>query len=126
MTRISQKLVPEISTEYFCKPVERNGEILQTNIHNSKGEPIYEGIAIVDYGNCSSEHCQFVLIEEVKENTRAEFIEEVKARIASLERQQKEYIKRLGHEDATLRSWIEGWEMTLKNEKKKLLEEVSS
>ena len=61
MTRISQKLVPEMSTEYFCLPKEVDGKILQTNIHNSKGEPIYEGIAIVDYGNCGSEHCEFTM-----------------------------------------------------------------
>ena len=66
MNRLQQKLVPEMSTEYFCLPKETDGKILQTNIHNSKGEPIYEGIAIVDYGNCNSEYCQFELIEEVK------------------------------------------------------------
>jgi len=64
MNRISQKLVPEMSTEYYCLPQEKDGKILQTNIHNSKGEPIYQGIAIVDYGNCSSEHCQFNIIED--------------------------------------------------------------
>ena len=120
MNRLQQKLVPEMSTEYFCLPQEMDGKIMQTNIHNSKGEPVYEGIAIVDYGNCSSEHCEFQLVEEIKENTRAEFIEEVKARIASLKRQQEKYIKRYGKEDATFKSWIEGWEMTLKSERKKL------
>jgi len=65
MTRIKNKMMPEMSTEYFCLPVEKDGKILQTQIHNSNGEPVYEGIAIVDYGNCDSEHCQFTLMEEV-------------------------------------------------------------
>ena len=63
MTRLQQKMVPEMSTEYFCLPQESDGKIIQTNIHNSKGEPIYEGIAIVDYGNCDSEHCQFSILD---------------------------------------------------------------
>ena len=63
MNRLSQKLIPEMSTEYFCLPKEVDGKVLQTNIHNSKGQPIYEGIAIVDYGNCDSGHCEFSLME---------------------------------------------------------------
>lgn len=65
MERITKGLMPEMSTEYYCKPIESNGKILQTEIHNSEGAPIYEGIAIVDYGNCDSNHCEFTLMEEV-------------------------------------------------------------
>ena len=61
--RLENNLPPEISTEYYCKPVEKDGKVLQINIHNAKMEPIYEGIAIVDFGNCNSNHCQFQIVE---------------------------------------------------------------
>ena len=64
MKRMKEGLPPEISTEYYCKPLEVDDKVLQTKIHNGRGEPIYEGIAIVDYGNCNSDHCQFTLISD--------------------------------------------------------------
>ena len=64
-TKIKNGLAPDLSTEYYAGSIEVDGIIYQTNFHNRKGEPVFEGIAIVERGNCSAPACEYEIIEEV-------------------------------------------------------------
>lgn len=64
--KIKNGLAPDLSTEYYAGSMEVDGVVYQTNFHNRKGEPVFEGIAIVERGNCSAPACEYEIIEEVK------------------------------------------------------------
>lgn len=66
--RLKEGLEPEMSTEYFCKTVNRDGKVYQVDFRNSKGEPRFEGIAIVEFGNCPSDICLFERQNDYREN----------------------------------------------------------
>lgn len=63
--KIKNGLAPDLSTEYYAGTMEVDGVVYQTNFHNRKGEPVFEGIAIVERGNCSAPACEYEIIEEV-------------------------------------------------------------
>lgn len=65
LSKISKGEAPDLSTEYYCSYEEREGIQYQVNFHNSYGDPIFEGIAIVERGNCSAPACNYDIIEEV-------------------------------------------------------------
>ena len=62
--RIKAGLEPEMSTEYFADTLVHNGINYQVNIRNEDGEPRFRAIAIVNYGNCPSNVCEFTKVKE--------------------------------------------------------------
>jgi hypothetical protein len=55
--RINDGKAPEISTEYYCGSLVHNEISYQVDFHDALGRPRFDGIAIVDWGNCGAEAC---------------------------------------------------------------------
>jgi hypothetical protein len=70
--KINSNMAPDLSTEYYCIVEERDGEKYQTNFHNRHGEPVFEGIAIVNRGNCAAPACKYEIIDDDKNATMRE------------------------------------------------------
>ena len=69
--RFDEGLEPDMSTEYYCKTIEHEGKTWQMDFRNARGEARFDGIALVEFGNCPSGHCNF---ERVNSKTLSEWI----------------------------------------------------
>ncbi|MFX0208517.1 MAG: hypothetical protein ACFFDT_21210, partial [Candidatus Hodarchaeota archaeon] len=69
--RLDTGLEPEMSTEYYCKTVDREGKTFQVDFRDAQGRPRFDGIAIVEFGNCPAGHCNF---ERINSKTKSEWI----------------------------------------------------
>jgi len=60
--RIKAKLPPEMSVEFYCDTLFREGRLYEVNIRNSMDENKLECIAIVEAGACGPDLCKFEII----------------------------------------------------------------
>jgi len=67
--RLDQGLEPEMSTEYYCKTVNHEGKTWQMDFRDAEGRPRFDGIAIVEFGNCPAGHCNFERVDNATFDT---------------------------------------------------------
>jgi hypothetical protein len=60
--RMNAGLFPEMSTEYYCGTERHNGIDYQVDFHDALGRPRFDGIVIVNYGNCGAEECRIEIM----------------------------------------------------------------
>lgn len=57
--RLNAGLEPEMSTEYYADTKTIDGKLMQYNYRDFVGDNIFQGIAIVNKGNCGPPFCSF-------------------------------------------------------------------
>lgn len=69
MDRLRKNQPLSMSTEYYCSVVKHDGTKYQMNFHDNDGNPKFNGIALVERGNCDDPFCTFEPIKEENDET---------------------------------------------------------